>query len=212
MGWGAEVIAQTAEALGPSLKAARRSAALDLPIPASSALEVYVLPGVDTIMQAALGYVGKASKMTNPIYIPLLNSNEPEALLSEIYIAEGQFVRKGDLLCSLETTKSSADVTAEQDGYVTGLRLEKGQTARAGELLCYLAPTSHWESPVVEEEGTAKVPEGMRITRPALEMARRLHLDLSALPSGSLITEAVVRAFASQRDPEKATQQVSSMS
>jgi sugar O-acyltransferase (sialic acid O-acetyltransferase NeuD family) len=150
--------------------------------------------------------------MTYPIHIPLLNSNEPEALLSEIYIAEGQFVRKGDLLCSLETTKSSADVAAEQDGYVTGLRLEKGQTARAGELLCYLAPTSHWELPAVEEEGTAKVPEGMRITRPALEMARRLHLDLSALPSGSLITEAVVRAFASQPLPEQATPQVLSVS
>jgi acetoin:2,6-dichlorophenolindophenol oxidoreductase subunit beta len=53
-GWGAEVIAQTAEALGPSLKAARRSAALDLPIPASSVLEQTVLPGVDTIIQAAL--------------------------------------------------------------------------------------------------------------------------------------------------------------
>jgi acetyltransferase EpsM len=149
--------------------------------------------------------------MTNTIHIPLLNSNEPEALLSDIYIAEGQFVRKGDLLCSLETTKSSADITAEQDGYVSGLSFEKGQTARAGELLCYLAPTRHWEPTDVEKEGTATVPEGMRITRPAIELARRLDLDLSALPSGALITEAVVRAFASQRDPEQATQQVSSM-
>jgi acetyltransferase EpsM len=150
--------------------------------------------------------------MTHPIHIPLLNSNEPESLLSEIYIAEGQFVRKDDLLCSLETTKSSAEITAEQDGYVIGLSLEKGQTARAGELLCYLAPTRHWEPPVVDKEGTATVPEGMRITRPAIELARRLDLDLSALPSGSLITEAVVRAFASQLDPEHAIQQVPSIS
>jgi acetyltransferase EpsM len=150
--------------------------------------------------------------MTHPIHIPLLNSNEPESLLSEIYIAEGQFVRKDDLLCSLETTKSSAEITAEQDGYVIGLSLEKGQTARAGELLCYLAPTRHWEPPVVDKEGTATVPEGMRITRPAIELARRLDLDLSALPSGSLITEAVVRAFASHLDPEHAIQQVPSIS
>ncbi|MBN1149178.1 MAG: hypothetical protein JXA78_18100, partial [Anaerolineales bacterium] len=53
LGWGAEILARAAEALGPRLRVARRLAALDLPIPASSPLEAAVLPGVDEIVQTA---------------------------------------------------------------------------------------------------------------------------------------------------------------
>ena len=54
LGWGAEVLAQTAEALGPRLTAARRLAALDLPIPSSGPLEQIVLPGVEQIIESCL--------------------------------------------------------------------------------------------------------------------------------------------------------------
>lgn len=53
LGWGAEVIAQTAENLGSRLLGARRIAALNLPIPASGPLEEAVLPGIEHIIQAA---------------------------------------------------------------------------------------------------------------------------------------------------------------
>ncbi len=53
LGWGAEVVARASEALGPALKAIRRVAARDLPIPASGALEESVLPDVDAIVTAA---------------------------------------------------------------------------------------------------------------------------------------------------------------
>jgi pyruvate/2-oxoglutarate/acetoin dehydrogenase E1 component len=53
LGWGAEVLAQASEALGARLRQAGRVAALDLPIPASGALETAVLPGVEDITTAA---------------------------------------------------------------------------------------------------------------------------------------------------------------
>jgi acetoin:2,6-dichlorophenolindophenol oxidoreductase subunit beta len=53
LGWGAEIVARCAEALGVQMKAARRVAALDLPIPAAAALEEAVLPGVETIIESA---------------------------------------------------------------------------------------------------------------------------------------------------------------
>jgi len=52
LGWGAGVLAAAAEG-GPPLLTARRLAALDLPVPASPALEKAVLPDVDAIIQAA---------------------------------------------------------------------------------------------------------------------------------------------------------------
>jgi pyruvate/2-oxoglutarate/acetoin dehydrogenase E1 component len=53
LGWGAEIIARTAEYLGPGLRSAKRVAALDLPIPTSGPLEASVLPGVEAIIQQA---------------------------------------------------------------------------------------------------------------------------------------------------------------
>ncbi len=52
-GWGAEVLARAATALGPHLKASYRLAARDLPVPASGPLENAVLPSVQDIMHAA---------------------------------------------------------------------------------------------------------------------------------------------------------------
>jgi len=59
LGWGAELLAQAAQALGARLRSARRLAAQPVPIPASGPLEAAVLPGVDEIIQAARLAAGK---------------------------------------------------------------------------------------------------------------------------------------------------------
>ncbi|HEX7975916.1 MAG TPA: transketolase C-terminal domain-containing protein [Anaerolineales bacterium] len=53
LGWGAEVLARAAEALGPQLRVARRVAARDLPVPASGPLEEAVLPGIEDLIRTA---------------------------------------------------------------------------------------------------------------------------------------------------------------
>lgn len=53
LGWGAEVLARAAQALPGQLKAARRLAAADKPIPASAPLEEAALPSVADIVAAA---------------------------------------------------------------------------------------------------------------------------------------------------------------
>jgi len=53
LGWGAEVLAQLLEVLGPDLSAGQRIAALDLPVPSARDLENDVLPGVDNIVKIA---------------------------------------------------------------------------------------------------------------------------------------------------------------
>jgi pyruvate/2-oxoglutarate/acetoin dehydrogenase E1 component len=57
LGWGAEVLARAASALGSGLKAARRVAAAEAPIPASRPLEDAALPGVEQIVAAAIEMV-----------------------------------------------------------------------------------------------------------------------------------------------------------
>lgn len=142
--------------------------------------------------------------MTHAINIPLINPNEPEALLVALHVSPGQFVEAGDLICSLETTKSTADVEAEASGYLVGLRFDVGQTARAGEILAYLADTPEWRPPEPQAEDSTRdtraravgePPEDVRITRPALELARSHGIDLDGLPRGVLVTEAAVQGL-----------------
>jgi sugar O-acyltransferase (sialic acid O-acetyltransferase NeuD family) len=144
------------------------------------------------------------------VFIPLLNPNEPEALLASLQIAEGQQVSKGDLLCTLETTKAASELYAEENGYVRGLRAQTGDTLRAGELLCYLSPDREWTPPARatprgpgEElprlEGAipdGAIPDGVRISRPALDLAREKGIDLATLPVGPMITREMVAQLA----------------
>ena len=58
-GWGAEVLARAASALGPRLRASQRLAARDLPVPASGPLEAAVLPSIAAILQAAITLAGQ---------------------------------------------------------------------------------------------------------------------------------------------------------
>ncbi|MEJ2264010.1 MAG: biotin/lipoyl-binding protein, partial [Anaerolineales bacterium] len=78
----------------------------------------------------------------NPVLIPLLNPNEPEAYLVSLLVEEGQYVEKDQVLCTIETTKSTAEIAAERSGFVARLGYQQGQLVRAGEILCYLADSA----------------------------------------------------------------------
>ncbi len=70
-----------------------------------------------------------------PIKIPLLNANEPEALLVSLVCAEGTLVVQEQVLAVIETTKSTGEILAEKSGYLVGLRYSVGDTLPAGETL-----------------------------------------------------------------------------
>jgi acetyltransferase EpsM len=143
-----------------------------------------------------------------PVHIPLLNPNEPEARIVAINVTSGDHVHQNDVLCTLETTKSTADITAEVEGYIIGLHFHEGQIVHAGDVLCYLANSPDTAPPIAnsyhKEKSTSTkapklsqngIPDGLRITTPALTLARQHKLDLSVLSTGSLITEQIVRDF-----------------
>lgn len=142
---------------------------------------------------------------------PLLNANEPEALLTAIHVTDGQHVAAGDLLFTLETTKSTAEVVAEYPGYVAGLHLSRGQTVNAGDIFCYLVETQDWSTPLDEtisstqvsiSEGTqpSDTPAGLRITQPARALAQQIGLDLSKLPIGPLVTASMVKELTQNKN------------
>jgi len=131
-----------------------------------------------------------------PITIPLLNPNEPGALLAALHIKSGQYVRAGEKLCTLETTKSTAELLAEKEGYIVGLAFQTGQTINAGETLGYIAGSPDWSPPAQVEitPATSAISmEGIRISQPALRLARQHNLDLAKMPGDVFITEKMVQ-------------------
>jgi acetyltransferase EpsM len=142
------------------------------------------------------------------VRVPLLNANEPEALLVSLAVKDGQHVQRGEVLCTLETTKSTADVQSEQAGFVVGWAAPAGAFLRAGTLLCWIASNAAWRpaagAVVMADVSTTGLPAGVRMTEPALALARALSLDLASLPTDRLITEADVRRLAPAREDVEA--------
>ena len=140
--------------------------------------------------------------MSKPVLIPLINPNDPDAIVAALHVSEGQSVSQEDLLATLETTKSTAELRAEQSGYVAGLRLKEGQPAHAGDLLCFIAETPDWVPPIQPDVAVTRpdsqvgLPGDLRITQPALTLARQLGIDLALLPHDRLVTESAVRSLA----------------
>ena len=138
------------------------------------------------------------SSAYSPVYIPFLNPNEIEGVLVSLIIKNGQYVNTGEILAVIETTKSTGEILAEREGYVVGLEISEGQQAKAGDVLCYLASSPEIQPGKQLATGSDSskeppIPEGLRITHPALTLARERGLNLSIFPKGQLITETQVR-------------------
>lgn len=144
------------------------------------------------------------------ITIPLLNPNEPDSLVVHLAIEEGQYVSKGSVLCVLETTKSTVEVLAEIDGYIISLQVSENDFAHAGSLLCYLAQSEDWQPEISnkilsrdsefsqDNRPDSNVPQGLRITNPALRLATSKKLDLSLLPKDQIVTTEFVEEILKQ--------------
>ena len=135
-----------------------------------------------------------------PVMVPLINPNENEALLAALKVQTGQFVSPGEVIAILETTKSTIDLAVEAGGYIAGLSFAQGDTVATGEILCYLVESPEIAAPARPSRTTPStselsdsLPAGLRITQPALALARQHGLDFSRLPAGQLVTEALVR-------------------
>ena len=74
----------------------------------------------------------QTDQQVTEILIPLLNPNEPEALLAALHVSEGQQVSSGDLLCTLETTRGTSGLPFQGGGYIVWPRWSQGQTVHAG--------------------------------------------------------------------------------
>ncbi|MGB9586478.1 MAG: biotin/lipoyl-containing protein, partial [Anaerolineales bacterium] len=118
-------------------------------------------------------------------------------VIASLLVENGQRVSRGDILCTVETTKATQELEAEQDGYIFGINAHKGQIVRAGEVFCIINPDPDWQPSPLNQLNIDQnpIPQNIRITQPALILAEQAGIDLQGLPPNELITVERLKAM-----------------
>ena len=142
--------------------------------------------------------------MITAILIPLINPNEIDALIAAVHVQEGALIKQSDLLCTLETTKSTFELCSDVDGYCVGIKGKQGITVLAGDVFGYIVDSLEtWEREKSQlekkpklsalDEAQETLPDGLRITKPALALLQKYKIDAHLLPLGAMITVDYLR-------------------
>ena len=78
--------------------------------------------------------------MKNAIIIPKLSQTMEEATVTEILVADGDFVKQGQEVINISADKADAAITAEQDGYIQ-IICKQDDEIEVGKPVAYIADT-----------------------------------------------------------------------
>ena len=196
-GWGAEVSARVSHELWGRLdRPVERFAARDSILPSAPALEAAVLRTQPELEDAIV----ELARLMHLLRAPRLNPNDDALDLIEWLREPGAFVRAGEAVCVVETSKAIVEVAAEADGYLMRMA-EAGDKVAVGAPLAALTTSPDEEVPAGRAQRARRRGAGARaFTRKAEIAARRLGVDLAALaaslPGDERITEADVEQAA----------------
>lgn len=134
------------------------------------------------------------------IVAPLISPNEPESQVVDLRVSDYAAIARGDVVCTLETSKSSVDVESEHDGFTGAVRVRVNDRVMAGELICEVFDGVPDREAEVADADDAERPAGLKLTRKAEALAAEVGLDLSALPTHRFLTERDIEALIAQTD------------
>ncbi|HZP83017.1 MAG TPA: biotin/lipoyl-containing protein [Chthonomonadaceae bacterium] len=158
--------------------------------------------------------------MSQLVPLPMIGANEDSALVVMWRKAPGELVKRGEILCEVETTKAVVEIEAEADGHLH-LLAKEGETVRTGEPLAALLDSPEEDvAPLLAAASTAKAAPAApvttgerRWTKKAEILARRLNLSIEqvaeSVPNG-VVGEAEVLAFQSRQGQTEETPQTAS--
>lgn len=134
------------------------------------------------------------------ITIPFLGANDNNCLIVETPISNGDFVKRGQLIFSVETTKSAIDVEAEEDGYFYSM-LSVGERRDYGDLVAIITSENEKDLAfeILQKANQSPKDEGeIKITKKAEILLKRAGLDRSAVinyAAGQEINEVLVSQY-----------------
>ena len=77
--------------------------------------------------------------MPTSILLPSLSPTMEEGVLAKWLVKEGDLVKPGTMLCSVETDKTTVDYESMDEGYVRKLVIPDGTPAKVNQLIAILS-------------------------------------------------------------------------
>lgn len=142
------------------------------------------------------------------IILPNFDVNEDEATITEIHVSEGSFVKKGELLFSVENTKTSKDILAKENGYIRIL-CEEFSVRKVGESLgeIYSTIEEYKNACMIENTiNTNKREICLNATKKAIELAAGLNLSIEEIcadKKNGIVKSEDVKKFAERRKKKR---------
>ena len=128
----------------------------------------------------------------NIIRAPQINANEEEMEVVEVRVSEGEHVRSGEILCTLESTKATVDLEAPHTGYVRKLRIQEGDRICVGDPICAVTQSLDEEVELEPSRSPSTLNGGSRATRRAAALIEEYGVDASQVEHEGIITEYAV--------------------
>lgn len=139
-----------------------------------------------------------------PITVPRITANEDVVQVVEVAAGQNEACSAGDLLCVLQSTKTTYELTAEADGHVwfttePGAGVTVGQTIgwTSPELIDPSAIPTSADSPSQTPGGTDR---GVIVTRKAAELLARHGISATSIRTDGVLRASEVEAFVRGRD------------
>ena len=146
--------------------------------------------------------------MPKEIIMPKFGFTQEESEILEWLHAEGDNVKKGDLIAVVSTDKISMEVEAPETGILSGIRYQIGDTVPVTEIIAYILQPGEKLPKIKRKEKKSKELERVeeKTRKSATPLAKRLieekSLDINALTGtgeNGKITKADVEKFLSRK-------------
>lgn len=147
-GMGAEILATLTERVRPAFES-RRVVREDTYVPCNYAAQLEVLPSYRRVLEAAAELMGfdvhwqaDRDAAADECVVTALGSGpaDESVLVTDLPVAPGELVREGQVVASVEATKSCVDIEAPCAGRVMALQAAVGDQVAVGSALVLLCP------------------------------------------------------------------------
>ncbi len=131
------------------------------------------------------------------ILAPLVSANEDLANIVEVKVKNNNFYKKGQFICTLETSKTSVDVELEEDGYVYFL-MKKNEEIKSGEILAIQSQEKINEQDInkyISKEKSMKKQNDLTVTKKAQSLINSHKINLKDIKKDGLVKETDVIEF-----------------
>ena len=117
--------------------------------------------------------------------LPVEDVNEDTAIITEVCYKNGDYVQKGDIIYTFETTKATIDVLSENDGYIK-YDYTKGKEVKVGTIVCEISTLKNISEDIRDYK---KKNINFRLTKKASEYVEKNNIDISQLNLSGIVKE-----------------------